>query len=68
MPNFICVMCGNQYAATETPPPACPTCEDERQYVRPQGQAWTTIDEMRVGHSGTLFERRYQVEFTCSHS
>jgi glyoxylase-like metal-dependent hydrolase (beta-lactamase superfamily II) len=49
MDNYICITCGNEYAATESPPPACPTCEDERQYVRPEGQAWTTLGEMAPG-------------------
>ena len=50
MPNYICVTCGNQYAATEQPPPHCLICEDERQYVNPQGQAWTTLDELQRKH------------------
>jgi hypothetical protein len=54
MPNFICVTCGNEYAASEAPPPACPTCEDERQYVRAEGQAWTTLEEMAPGYRNRL--------------
>lgn len=47
MPNYICVTCGNQYQATEEPPAHCLICEDERQYVNPKGQAWTTLDELQ---------------------
>ena len=47
MPNYICVTCGNQYAATEQPPPHCLICEDERQYVNPQGQTWTTLEALQ---------------------
>ena len=47
---FICVTCGNQYAATEQPPLHCPICEDERQYVNPEGQAWTTLEELKRDH------------------
>lgn len=47
MPNYICVMCGNQYRATEAPPARCPICEDERQYVNPNGQAWTTLEALQ---------------------
>ncbi|MFC4171941.1 MBL fold metallo-hydrolase [Microvirga sp. GCM10011540] len=51
MPHFICRECGTQYAETEAPPDACPICEDERQYVRWEGQAWTTLEEIRASHS-----------------
>lgn len=47
MPNFICVTCGTQYPESEQPPAHCPICEDERQYVNPNGQAWTTLDKLR---------------------
>lgn len=50
MPNYICVTCGNQYEATEDPPLRCLICEDERQYVNPKGQAWTTLDELEREH------------------
>ena len=33
MPNFICLTCGAQHAASEEPPDHCIICEDERQYV-----------------------------------
>ena len=54
MPNYICVTCGNQYAATEQPPRQCLICEDERQYVNPQGQAWTTLDELQREHHNVV--------------
>ena len=47
MPNYICKTCGVQYGATLEPPPACLICEDQRQYIGPNGQEWTTLDEMR---------------------
>jgi glyoxylase-like metal-dependent hydrolase (beta-lactamase superfamily II) len=50
MKNFICVQCGTQFEATAEPPARCPICEDERQFVRHDGQAWTTLDELRAGH------------------
>jgi glyoxylase-like metal-dependent hydrolase (beta-lactamase superfamily II) len=49
MPAYICVTCGVQHAASETPPAACAICEDERQYVGWQGQRWTTLAEMAAG-------------------
>jgi hypothetical protein len=51
MEAYICVTCGVQHGPTKEPPPRCPICEDERQYVRHGGQAWTTLAGMRAkGH------------------
>ena len=46
MPAFICNTCGTQYAPTEKAPAACPICDDERQYVPPSGQSWTTLETL----------------------
>ncbi len=46
MPNYICVTCGVQYAATPQQPEHCAICEDERQYVNLKGQTWTTLEEL----------------------
>ncbi len=54
MPNYICVTCGTQYPESEQPPAHCPICEDERQYVNPNGQAWTTLDALRREHHNTV--------------
>ena len=48
--NYICTTCGNQFAATDSPPDVCPICRDERQYVNPKGQSWTAVAELRKGH------------------
>jgi hypothetical protein len=50
MTNYMCVTCGTQFAASEEPPAGCPICQDERQYVGPGGQRWTTLEELRRGH------------------
>jgi glyoxylase-like metal-dependent hydrolase (beta-lactamase superfamily II) len=50
MPNYICVTCGTQFAGTDSPPDQCPICEDERQYVPPGGQEWTTLDALQETH------------------
>jgi len=50
MPNYICVTCGNQHGESKEPSLHCPICEDERQYVNPEGQAWITLDELRREH------------------
>jgi glyoxylase-like metal-dependent hydrolase (beta-lactamase superfamily II) len=54
MENFLCVTCGAQYPASEVPPAMCIICEDERQYVNPGGQEWTTLAELH-GHRANLF-------------
>jgi hypothetical protein len=54
MTNFICITCGTQFAATEQPPPRCPVCEDERQYVSWDGQRWTTLAQLRADHSNRI--------------
>ena len=54
MLNYICVTCGNQYEATEEPPLHCLICEDERQYVNPKGQTWTTLDKLQREHHNVL--------------
>src|SRR5688572_17273088 len=47
MPKFLCVQCGTQYAETVAEPQKCQICEDERQYVRWEGQKWTTLTHMQ---------------------
>ena len=50
MPAFICTTCGTQHAPSDAPPTACPICLDERQYVGPSGQRWTTLETLRTTH------------------
>jgi len=50
MERFICVTCGTQFAETENPPPECPVCTDQRQYVPAGGQQWTTLAELAADH------------------
>ncbi len=50
MPNYLCVTCGVQYATSDNPPERCRICDEERQYINPTGQAWTTLDDIRKHH------------------
>ena len=43
MQGFICTACGTQYPPSDKPPACCIICEEERQYVPPGGQTWTTL-------------------------
>jgi glyoxylase-like metal-dependent hydrolase (beta-lactamase superfamily II) len=54
MKAFICVACGCQFTPSEAPPPNCPICEDERQFVPPTGQAWTTLDVIARNHMNSF--------------
>jgi glyoxylase-like metal-dependent hydrolase (beta-lactamase superfamily II) len=54
VPNYLCVTCGVQFAESAEPPPRCPICEDERQYVGWEGQRWTTLDELRRDHRAEI--------------
>jgi hypothetical protein len=54
MPAFICTACGMQYPPNETPPAQCPICEEERQYVPPSGQTWTTLEKLAIRHANTF--------------
>lgn len=57
MKQFICVTCGTQYLEREQPPEHCPICQDERQFLRPEGQSWTDLDAMRSqGYRNTVTE------------
>lgn len=53
---FVCVTCGTQFAPREAPPTNCPICDDERQYVGPNGQQWTTLDAIERSHRNELTE------------
>jgi hypothetical protein len=41
---------------SDAPPELCPVCEDERQYVGPNGQRWTTTGSLREGGRRNVFE------------
>jgi glyoxylase-like metal-dependent hydrolase (beta-lactamase superfamily II) len=43
---WICPACGANYPGTESEPERCPLCEDERQWVPPGGQRWTTMSRL----------------------
>jgi hypothetical protein len=47
MSVFLCSACGTSF---EEAPEACPICTDERQYIPPSGQAWTTTEKLARTH------------------
>src|SRR5215203_2102326 len=53
----ICRTCAVEQPDLDEPPSACAICSDERQYVRPTGQQWTTLEELVAeGHRGIITE------------
>ena len=56
MTHFICATCGTQFAATDEPPDRCDICEDDRQYIGPKGQQWTTLEALQETHHNVIRE------------
>ena len=56
MDNYICTLCGVQFAATPSPPELCPICADERQSTIGRGQPWTTLQALGGDHNLVLQE------------
>ena len=46
MPLWTCEQCGAQFPESGEPPLSCLVCEDERQFVNWQGQAWLAREEL----------------------
>jgi glyoxylase-like metal-dependent hydrolase (beta-lactamase superfamily II) len=59
--NFICTTCGVQYEASEEPPIFCPICNDDRQYIGPGGQSWTTLTQINRNHKNIIDKIRPDV-------
>ncbi|HYQ06565.1 MAG TPA: MBL fold metallo-hydrolase [Xanthobacteraceae bacterium] len=51
---WICTTCGTQYEPSEQPAPVCSICDEERQYVLPTGQQWTSLTQLRKSHMATF--------------
>jgi glyoxylase-like metal-dependent hydrolase (beta-lactamase superfamily II) len=50
MPLWTCEQCGAQFPDSVAPPPSCPICEDERQFVNWKGQTWIATDDLAKRH------------------
>lgn len=51
MENYVCITCGVQYAASEEVPVRCMICDEERQYINPSGQSWTTLEQLQTSNT-----------------
>jgi hypothetical protein len=56
MQAFICTACGTQYPPSESTPQQCTICEEERQFVPPGGQGWTTLEKLNASHFNAFRE------------
>jgi hypothetical protein len=56
VPSYICTTCGVGHAPSEDPPQACAICTDERQYLNPGGQSWTTLKALQKTHRNDIRE------------
>src|SRR5438105_3019990 len=54
MECHICTQCGTQYAESDRPPESCKICTEERQFVNPHGQQWTTHSWLKRWHRNTV--------------
>jgi hypothetical protein len=56
MTAFICTACGTEFPPTadDGPPSRCPICDDERQFVPPGGQRWTTGEALARTHANSF--------------
>ena len=45
--DWLCAACAVEYPAGDAHPRACAICEDERQYVPPSGQSWTSLQRLQ---------------------
>jgi hypothetical protein len=57
---WICTTCGTQFEPTELPAAVCAICNEERQFVLPTGQQWTTQSQLRKSHM-TTFRREAEL-------
>jgi glyoxylase-like metal-dependent hydrolase (beta-lactamase superfamily II) len=54
MTIWLCATCGNEFS--DERPAECPLCADERQYLPPDGQAWTTLETLQETRAATVRE------------
>ena len=48
---LICTTCGTQYPPGKQVPDLCTICNDDRQYINENGQAWTTMEDLQNNYS-----------------
>jgi len=61
MERYVCTTCGTQYPDSAEPPRRCTICEDERQYVGWNGQAWTMLAELQRSHRNLIKPQGHRI-------
>ena len=57
MTTYLCATCAVETDGPRTSKQICPICADERQYLPPGGQRWTSVDELiDAGHRVACYE------------
>ena len=54
MPQWSCAACAVEYPESDAAPAGCAICQDERQYVPPSGQKWTSLEQLASSGSSIL--------------
>jgi len=54
LPVYICTTCGTEHAAADAAPEVCAICADDRQYINPRGQSWTSLERLRQSHRNSF--------------
>ena len=50
----ICATCGTQFGSATVELDSCAVCDDERQYIPPTGQKWTSLGELQATHRNRI--------------
>ncbi|MCD2145267.1 hydrolase [Gordonia paraffinivorans] len=45
MRPWMCAFCANEFPPADSPPEICPICDDDRQWIPPDGPAWFRLDD-----------------------
>jgi hypothetical protein len=56
MTVWICMTCGAHFTPQDNPPAHCPICDDERQFLGPNGQEWITRETLDLDHRNDWLE------------
>lgn len=77
MKEYLCTTCGTQYTSAVSPLKECVICKEERQYINPKGQEWTTLEVMKqsgeyrnkiVNEQPGLYSLKTEPEFAIGQS
>ena len=59
--SLICTTCGTQYPPDQQVPELCTICNDDRQYINENGQAWTSMEDLQNNYSTRISKLNDQI-------